>query len=1049
MSSNAEQPPAHAMQALSLQLDFVARRYCSGHPLEEQPLDQLARFSRASLAGIWQDWLYRQVTADTPRLGSGGLLLEPAATNLVRHYNNPAAWAVPLTGAVNGAHGPDGRCSAFVTASDGTVAEERIALPADTAEYSLSLYLKPLQGGQGRVHLPGCGLPPQAANAHEDAWYDFASGAFGAGMRGPWRAEFVPGGWTRLSVQQANDGSHCEYLLRLGNDPGARILVGGIQLERGRQPTSLIGPGLGESRSRAEERLLVAHGPWSEVAGSLRVDADPGISVRLTEAGLEIDGQGRVRRVDYLQGAVAQPTLELMAMNIAGAEFGGTMPGDHGTHYTWPREANFVRYQGLGVSLVRLPFRWERIQHQLFGELDEAEMQRFVGALDGVQAAGMRVLLDMHNYYQRVVDGQYLDIGSQAVSVDAWIDAWLRLVARVGGHPAIWGLGLMNEPMGTQGRWAEGAQRCVDALRAVDAQTPIIIAGDGFSSAQFWEDQNGAYFPLRGEGLIYEAHLYLDRDTSGRYEDRDEDIHPNKGIFRAQPYFNWLKVNGQRGFIGELGVPHDMPKAMAAMDRVLAYAVDNQVPVFYWAGGSQWNPGHETACEYDGELLPQVDRLAAHRRRVDDLGPVGEPDEPPSLEPEEPEEPGPVDPEPTPGLKVATQYNPMAHRADVVHSGAAQTAYAFRFPFFIGGGDVTELVLSFSNWYLPGSSTGLASDTGNPLPVQAVSVEINGVVQPVTFAGQRAVTLVDGANDVQADPLPPSAFGLTLFDNDAMGWIKGVIQLQGEGQRVPSSWRTTHDFPGSRVLVFDPASTSLSSVDAAGVFAHQGVDPQSRDSGYCPLVLGRHAGAASKALFMRGDGLSSNYGDSAMGRGSGWFQRMLSLYPVKPASINFAVSGATARCGVDEPRVAAHLAYAPDGGALFFGSTELGPHGASGSAQEVFDHLLGLIEQCRGAGVSGKIAVACLLPRASSTDRWATEANQQVSAGWGRDDPPARFNAMLKAYDFDLVYANDVVRGDDDPCKWKASSTPVAFDEMNPAAAGAALLAEACYRTPL
>jgi hypothetical protein len=170
MSSNAEQP------CTSLQLDFIGRHYASGLPLEEQPLDQLARFDRAGPAGIWHDWLYRQAAADTPRLGSAGLLLEPAAINLLRHFNNPSAWAVPLTGTVNGAHGPDGRCSAFVGAADATVAEERIALPADASVYTLSLYLKPLEAGRGRINLPGCGLPPHAVNAPENAWYRLCGG---------------------------------------------------------------------------------------------------------------------------------------------------------------------------------------------------------------------------------------------------------------------------------------------------------------------------------------------------------------------------------------------------------------------------------------------------------------------------------------------------------------------------------------------------------------------------------------------------------------------------------------------------------------------------------------------------------------------------------------------------------------------------------------------------------------------------------------------------------------------------------------------------------
>ncbi|WPO98306.1 glycoside hydrolase family 5 protein [Pseudomonas sp. HR96] len=743
-----------------------------------------------------------------------------------------------------------------------------------------------------------------------------------------------------------------------------------------------------------------------------------------------------------------QAPLQLMAMNIAGAEFSDSMPGQHGHHYTWPRAANFQRYVASGFKLVRLPFRWERIQHSLFADLDPDEMQRFMAALDGAHEAGMQVLLDMHNYYERKVDDrEYVEIGRDPqVSVDAWIDAWLKLVARVSQHPAVWGYGLMNEPKGTEGRWAAGAQRCVDAIRAVDPTTPIIIAGDGFSTAQFWEDQNGAYFPLRGEHLLYEAHIYLDRDTSGRYADLDEDIHPNIGVYRAVPFFNWLKAHGQQGFLGELGVPEFMPKALRAMDRLLAYAVRNQIPVFYWAGGSQWNEGHETSCEYNGELLGQVEWVTRHLHFADRIGPVDrQPDEQPSLLPEEEEV---IDPEPEPGpgegLRVASQFNPINAAVQAADSGGAQTEYAFRFPFFIGGGDVAELVLSLSNWFLPPHSrTG--EDTGNLLPFTGLAVEFNGQVQPVTFDGSRSFTLWDGAGDVHADPLAADLFGLSQFDNDAMGWIKGVIHFNGAGHRVPRSWRTTHDQPGSSVSISDPAHTTLSDLYQPGAFTHQGAAPRHHDSGYCPIVLGRHVGEPGYALFMRGDTQSTNYGDAALGRGSGWFQRWVALHPRKPGSINFAVPNATAVCGLDEHRLSALLEYCPDGGCLFFGSYDLNGRDAS-TAEELFAQLLEHIEQCRRAGASGPIAVARLLPRTRSSDQWASDAGQTVVDGWAEGDAPARFNAMVAPDAFDCVLSNDAVRSPGDPCKWLPASERVPFDEMHLASPGHRLLAEEAYR---
>lgn len=1029
----------------TLRLDFVADHYSVGSPLQAQPLGAIADFSRASPAGQWHAGRYRQLPRDTPRLSCEGLHVEHGRCNLLRHASNPGAWSTArLSGSTNAAEGPDGSRTAFVSALDQGLGQQNVDIPADTAIYTLSLYVRPLVLGQGRVLLPECGLYPHNANAPDEAWYDFASGQFGVGMRGAWRAEAY-GEWTRLSVQQANNGSMIIYAARVQNDPSAQIVHGGIQLERGTQPSSLIDTG-DSSALRVADCLQVAPGAWSQVAGDLRVDADPGVRVEMLAEGLQVGGHGHVRCIEFVQGLQPPAPVQLMAMNIAGAEFGDAMPGQHGHHYTWPGAANFARYAPLGLQLMRVPFRWERIQHQPYGELDHEEMRRLLAALDGAHAVGMGVLLDMHNYYQRKVDDQhYRDIGSAEVPVQAWIDAWLRLLAQVQGHPALWGYGLMNEPMGTEGRWAAGAQRCVDAIRALDGETPIIIAGDGFSTAEGWVSQNAEYFPLRGEGLIYEAHIYFDYDASGCYDDREEAIHPDKGVARAVPFFNWLKAWGQRGIIGECGVPQDMPTAMAAMDRLLTFAVANQVPVFYWAGGSQWNPGHETACEYEGELLGQVAVVVRHLHLANRIGPLHDvPDELPSLLPEEPQEPEPI--EPPIVLKVASQYNPIFNEAEVADSGAAQTAYAFRFPFFIGGGDVAQLVLSLSNWYLPGSSQGQGQDTGNALPFSALAVEFNGVVQAVTSAGQRQVTLADGASDVHADPLAAGLFGVAHFEHDAMGWIKGVMTFSGTGNRVPRSWRTTHDYPGSSVLLYDPAQTALGSLDVAGELRHEGIEPLYRHSGYCPWVLGRHTTPQSRALCLRGDTLSTNYGDVANGRGSGWFQRLLGLCAIRPAALNLAVPGATALCGLDEPRLAAYLKYSPDGGCICFGSYDLDGPLAVG-AEQLFARVVAQVEDCRAAGVRGPIAVGCLLPRARSSDHWATQEGQSVVPGWGADDAPARFNAMLRAYDFDLVLANDSVRSAVDRLKWRPASDPVAFDEMHPAAPGHALLAEEAYRS--
>jgi aryl-phospho-beta-D-glucosidase BglC (GH1 family) len=50
----------------------------------------------------------------------------------------------------------------------------------------------------------------------------------------------------------------------------------------------------------------------------------------------------------------------LLGVNLAGAEFGSNVPGTFGTDYTYPTHAEIDYYAAKGMSVIRLPFLWER-----------------------------------------------------------------------------------------------------------------------------------------------------------------------------------------------------------------------------------------------------------------------------------------------------------------------------------------------------------------------------------------------------------------------------------------------------------------------------------------------------------------------------------------------------------------------------------------------------------------------------------------------------------------------------------------------------------------
>ncbi|RAI38555.1 hypothetical protein CH338_12260, partial [Rhodoplanes elegans] len=298
----------------------------------------------------------------------------------------------------------------------------------------------------------------------------------------------------------------------------------------------------------------------------------------------------------------------MFGVNLAGAEF-GPRRGEYGTHYIYPGAADLDYYLSKGVTLIRLPFTWERMQPTLGGALDQAELGRMIGFLDAAAARGMDVVVDLHNY------GRYDDavIGSPSVPAAAFADFWGKLAGTLGDHPAVSGFGLMNEPhdMGGAHVWPAAAQAAADAIRAAGSHATLVVSGDGWSGAASWPSLNGALRvvdPL--DKVLYEAHVYFDRSGSGFYGSYDaEGAYPAIGADRVQPFIDWLNQNGLRGFIGEYAVPSGDPRWLDVLTAFLDTLAENGIPSAYWAGGPWWGAESLAIQPIDGIDRPQMDVL--------------------------------------------------------------------------------------------------------------------------------------------------------------------------------------------------------------------------------------------------------------------------------------------------------------------------------------------------------------------------------------------------------------------------------------------------------
>lgn len=300
-----------------------------------------------------------------------------------------------------------------------------------------------------------------------------------------------------------------------------------------------------------------------------------------------------------------QPGIDLIGVNLSGAGFAPhVVPGKVGQHYFYPEKQHFAYYRDKNIRLIRFPFLWERVQHDLYKGLNTQQLRLLEQTLDLAQEHGQKVILDMHNY------GRYQGelIGTRKVPYEAYAKVWRKLAERFRDHPALHGYDIMNEPHGTAGLWPGAAQAAVNAIREVDSKTLIFVEGDRWASAYHWPSANANFLIDDPTGnIVYEAHLYLDEDTSGRYQRADySDVDPMLGVERARPFVEWLKKHGKKGFLGEYGVPGSSEPLLVAMNNLLAYLNENCIPSAYWAGGPGWGDYVMAIEPRDGEDRPQM-----------------------------------------------------------------------------------------------------------------------------------------------------------------------------------------------------------------------------------------------------------------------------------------------------------------------------------------------------------------------------------------------------------------------------------------------------------
>ncbi|AGS20104.1 glycoside hydrolase family 5 protein [Rhizobium etli] len=301
-------------------------------------------------------------------------------------------------------------------------------------------------------------------------------------------------------------------------------------------------------------------------------------------------------------------------VNLSGGEY-GERGAIYATNYIYPSEQTIRYFAEKGMSIIRLPFRWERLQPALGGRLDEDEFKRIKDTVGLIRKQGMAVLLDPHNfgYYDKA------QVGTAPATDAAFADFWARLAVEFANQDGVL-FGLMNEPHDIKATdWLDAANAAIRAIRAVGARNLILVPGTAWSGAHSWEEDviggaNGTVMlgvrdPL--DFYAYEVHQYLDVDSSGTHASCEGAAAAVEALAGVT---SWLKRNHKRGFLGEFGGSADKD-CMSGLTKIYAIMSGNSdvwLGWSYWAAGEWW-PADEAfnVQPYKGTERPQMQLLAA------------------------------------------------------------------------------------------------------------------------------------------------------------------------------------------------------------------------------------------------------------------------------------------------------------------------------------------------------------------------------------------------------------------------------------------------------
>jgi endoglucanase len=260
-------------------------------------------------------------------------------------------------------------------------------------------------------------------------------------------------------------------------------------------------------------------------------------------------------------------------------------------------DADAALCASLGANVVRLAVNYRHIESDASPfSYEEPGFARLSGALDACARAGIYAIIDLHSAPGWQNPDWHCDNASRSALlwshshfVERTERLWAEIAERFGGHRALCGYDLLNEPAtgplpgpGDPSTLNSIYERLVRAVREVDPSSLIFLEGDMFGS-QFY----GLELPVCDD-VVWSFHDYGPAQMGpgaypGLFRGRFFDADVVAEIVHGLPGPRFAERNGVPLWVGEFGAVF-AGRAEEKEDRLRA--LDDQIAVFERAGWS-------------------------------------------------------------------------------------------------------------------------------------------------------------------------------------------------------------------------------------------------------------------------------------------------------------------------------------------------------------------------------------------------------------------------------------------------------------------------------